>query len=256
MKKLNTWAYHHRFAAQAIIFALHFFLIYAAMTLAGSLQAALLHDQALPVFLIAVVALAGGLLLYKWIKRKRLPWHNNVKFYSMRAAFFLIGLGTFLSLIAFYTSNGHLVVNQGSAVYSSFVSRPAPVADKNPARPDYRNYASPNTYYKDLNAYYNSLSKKELKQERRKLLRSGEFRMADGSATIWHVLLILGALLVLYGIAGLACSLSCSGSDALAVVVAALGLAGVIWGTIALWRVINRNRDRKQANAPPPQPDN
>ncbi len=252
MKRISYWAYRKPVYAQTLIFLIHLYLIFAAMTIAGWMQATALTFLALPVLIAAIAALALGLGFHKWIKAKRLPRGNGLGYYGIRLSYLLIAVASFFTLISFYASNTHVKVNQSSALYSSFVAKPLVKDGQQLEKPDYRKYTSRGEYFKDLNAWYKSLSQKELKAERKKLIRSGEFRQADGSATIWHVLLILGVLLALYLLFALACSLSCNGQDILAIIVAVLGLAGIIWGTIALWKLINRNRDRKRTNAPAP----
>lgn len=57
----------------------------------------------------------------------------------------------------------------------------------------------------------------------------------DNAGKAWKIILaIIAAVGLLYLLAGLVCSLSCGGSDALAIFVGVLGLAGIIWGLVAL----------------------
>ena len=60
------------------------------------------------------------------------------------------------------------------------------------------------------------------------------------------ILTIIGALGALYLVAALSCSLACNGSDAAALAVAILGLAGVIWATMAIIRRISRGAKKKR----------
>ncbi len=62
----------------------------------------------------------------------------------------------------------------------------------------------------------------------------------------WKIVLAVIALVgLLYLLAALACSLSCNGSDAAAVIIGVLGLAGLIWGFIAVLKAIKRGPKNK-----------
>ena len=61
------------------------------------------------------------------------------------------------------------------------------------------------------------------------------------------VLSVLVALILLYGVAGLACTLSCNGSEAAAWLVGILGLAGIAAGLFFVIRaIIGRKRKPKK----------
>ena len=75
----------------------------------------------------------------------------------------------------------------------------------------------------------------------------------DGDAKAGLIIVtIIAALGLLYLVAALACSLSCNGSDAAAVVVLILGLAAIIWGTIAVINRISRGPKKKKKESPAP----
>jgi hypothetical protein len=71
-------------------------------------------------------------------------------------------------------------------------------------------------------------------------------KKSDADQTLLIILACIGAVGLLYIIAGLACSLSCNGSDAAAVVVGVLGVAAVIWLLIITIRAINRKGQKKK----------
>jgi membrane protein implicated in regulation of membrane protease activity len=90
-------------------------------------------------------------------------------------------------------------------------------------------------------------------KERKKLLKKQirEIRNADNLSSSGKVFLIilcvLLAVVLAYGVAGIACSLSCSGSEGAAVVVAILGLAGIVLLTFFLIRGIVRKSKKEKA---------
>jgi len=64
------------------------------------------------------------------------------------------------------------------------------------------------------------------------------------------ILTIIGAGLLLYLVAALACTLSCNGSDAAALVVVLLGTAGIVFGLIAVLKAIKRKGRKKEEATP------
>ena len=62
----------------------------------------------------------------------------------------------------------------------------------------------------------------------------------------WKIVLAVIAMLgLLYLLAALTCSLSCNGSDAAAVIIGILGLAGIIWGFVAFINHLQRPKKPK-----------
>ncbi len=69
---------------------------------------------------------------------------------------------------------------------------------------------------------------------------TGDNQKADDS---WKIILVIIAAIGLAALlTALVCSLSCGGSDFAAVAVAILGLAAIIWGSVALIKRINRGK--------------
>lgn len=77
-----------------------------------------------------------------------------------------------------------------------------------------------------------------------KAAATGNHEKQSNAALI--ILAVLAAIGLLMAVAMLACSLACSGAEAAAILVAILGTAGVIWGTVA----IIRSASRKKVPAP------
>ena len=76
----------------------------------------------------------------------------------------------------------------------------------------------------------------------------------DGaSKAVLIILTIIAAIGLLTLLAALACSLSCNGSDAAAVIVGVLGAAAIIWGTIVLVNRISRGPKKKSGNPTEPE---
>ena len=67
---------------------------------------------------------------------------------------------------------------------------------------------------------------------------TGDKKGGDQTALI--ILTCIVAVGLIYLLAAIACNLSCSGSDAAAVIVLVVGLAAIIWGMVVIMRRINR----------------
>jgi hypothetical protein len=111
--------------------------------------------------------------------------------------------------------------------------------------------------YKSLEDFRESLKDengKPLKlKERKKLLKQQikaikkDKTISDGGKVGLIILCVLLALVLAYGVAALSCSLSCSGSEGAAVVVAILGLAGIALLTFFLIRgIVRKSRKEKE----------
>jgi hypothetical protein len=110
--------------------------------------------------------------------------------------------------------------------------------------------------YKSVEDFKKSLydeSCKPLKlKERKKILKQQvkaikkDKTISDGGKVGLIILCVLLALILAYGVAALACSLSCAGSDAAAVIVAVLGLGGIVLLTIFLIRSIIRKSKKEK----------
>jgi hypothetical protein len=67
-------------------------------------------------------------------------------------------------------------------------------------------------------------------------------RKVTAEQTLLIILACIGAVGLLYLLAGLACSISCNGSEALALIVFIAGTVAIVWGLIAIIRSINKKR--------------
>lgn len=102
---------------------------------------------------------------------------------------------------------------------------------------------------KSLTRQEKRILKHELKKQVKIYIKSklsGE--KAEGDQAFLIILTIIAALGVMYLIAALSCTLACNGSDGAAVAVAILGVAGVIWATIAIINRITRGPKKKFSN--------
>lgn len=110
--------------------------------------------------------------------------------------------------------------------------------------------------------HHPSQSKKEIrrtKKESRTKIRElrKQYRKTSTALKIILIILVAAAAYTLAGfVAALACSLSCSGSAAAAVIVSILGLGGIIFGTIKLLEVILKDKNKNPEKSKDKTEDN
>lgn len=89
-------------------------------------------------------------------------------------------------------------------------------------------------------------SKKQIKAKLKALKKDFRAKKGKDKSNLEKILLVmlvlLGACALAYGVAALACSISCSGQEALAIILAILGLAGIIWLSVLAIKSIFRKR--------------
>ena len=97
----------------------------------------------------------------------------------------------------------------------------------------------------DLSHQEKRILKKEFLKQCIRYVKAGSTGDSRVAAEAFEVMAtIVAALGVLYLLAGLACSLSCSGSEGLAVLVTILGISGVVFGSVALMQTIFKTKKK------------
>lgn len=102
----------------------------------------------------------------------------------------------------------------------------------------------------------NRQEKKMLKAEFRRQIKTWTLAKLNGNASEEGkaglvILAIIGALGLVYLLTALACNIACGGSEGAAVLVAILGMAGIIWLTIFVMRRITHPRHPEQKATDP-----
>jgi len=93
--------------------------------------------------------------------------------------------------------------------------------------------------------------KEELKYQFHSYKKAKEaHQKKDATNAVIIILTIIGALIMLYLVAALSCSLSCNGNEAASVIVLVLGVAAIIFGCVAIGRSLKK---KKKATAPATQ---
>ncbi len=240
MKKISLWAKSHHWPARFIII-----LSFIVLTIAGIVTGMLLDDlhvtlpaAALSLFIIIYFMC---ILFYpsKSEKRKLMAARSYVK---QKTCDFILAATTFFMIICI-SNDRFQSLHYFPSLHAATSSKPVTPAD------------STVKIYKSLAAFSASLKDengKSLKwKEKRKLLKEqvGAIKKSNGMSKGGKVALIILSVIVALGLIGLvaslACSLSCNGSDAAAVLVGIGGTALVIFLLVLVIRGITGKKKKK-----------
>lgn len=227
MRKLSVWAKYHPVLARIIIIVSRILLFLIACFLGKQLIVYSIGLSPLWIYVfIGLFFIAGA----TYPRQRSSSNYFKRKFYDGVVA--ASGFFITLSLVA--------------QLDSPFVSARATTIDPSPYK-----YAEAKIL---LEQFKNSEKTKFRGKEKRIIRKEFNYQLlqyakakitgkkADADQALLIILACIAAVGLLFLVLSLACTLSCNGSDAAAVIVAVLGLAGIIWGLIAVIRAINRKK--------------
>jgi hypothetical protein len=231
MRKLSLWAKYHPASARITIIISRVLLFLIACFLGKQLTTSGIVLSPLWIyFFIAVFFIAGA----TYPRKKSSSNYTRRKLYD----FLVAGCGFFIAL--------SLVAQLDMPAYGT-------VQATVPVEPSPYKYAEAKKLLEQHNRgekiKFSGKEKRIIKKEfNYQLLQYAKAKITgkklDAEQTLLIILACIAAVGLLYLVAALACTLSCNGSDAAALIVGILGLAGVIWGLIAVINAINRKKTK------------
>ena len=98
-----------------------------------------------------------------------------------------------------------------------------------------------------------SLRKKFRQRLRSKIKQLFQFRKRSeqGRKILYFVLIILGAIFLTFLLIGLSCTIACSGNEALSIIVLLGGFFLILWGLVAIYRKMFKQKLKEKAKAKP-----
>ncbi len=231
MKKISVWAKHHVFAARCIII-----ISFLLMTIAGITIGILLDDLAIVIPSVigdlVILLYVGGVIFYPFRSDKR-KIGADLFYKKQKTADFVLALSTFLLIV--FISNHRF----GNLHY--FPSLPTAAATSLPGDSTVKTYKSIAAFsasMKDENGKTRKWkARKALLKEQVKGIKKSTDR-TKGEKVALIILSVLAALVLLSLVTMAACSLGCSGSEALAIIVGIGGTALVVLLLVHLIRSI------------------
>jgi hypothetical protein len=225
MKKISSWAAHHIWSARILIISFSLILTFLGLA-TGILLRSL--DIVLPdlLYIGLVLLLIACFLFYPSSEKRKTISGRRKLYWRQKSCDFTFAAITFTMMMTianqpenFYNYNS---TNATSIINTSFFPRDS-VQHSYKSMPDF--IAS----MKDANG-------KPLKwKERKKLLKvqinalKAADDLTDGQKAGYIVLAVLAAILLFFGVAALACSASCGGSEGLAAVIMIAGTALIVF---------------------------
>lgn len=224
MKTLAFWGRNNKNSARLIIIFSYVLLNLIALFLGDLFYS--LNIAFTPIFCVFAVALTLiGYMIYPSKVRK----HEYKNFFiRQKSADLLLVTSTFLFVVYFGNSlntTNHSFRNPVQAI--SFITE------------------SNSSAFNHSSVEKKTLSKKDFRKKIRaelKSLRKAYKDSTKGQKTLYIALAVLAALVLGYGVAALACHISCSGSEALAIVVGIVGIAGIVFGLVKVIQRITRGK--------------
>jgi hypothetical protein len=199
------------------------------------------------VFVFASAYICGA-ILYPLKENRRSDKKPSSFYLKQKSCDLLLAASTFCMIVYIGNNPESLFQQYSSLNATAVVTKPATLKDSSS-----KNYKSISDFNKSMEDENGNMLKWK---ERRKLLKQQvkEIKKANdpskGEKVLLVILSILVALGLLYLIAALSCSIACSGSEAIALLVAIGGTVGVIFLLIFVIRAIYGKKRKKKEAAP------
>lgn len=231
MKRISVWAYHHKWLSWLLIGVCHVLLIILAFFIADI--SAFKISTSIEYSLLSVATITAVYYPGRDIKQLFKNYYRTQK-----TADFTLLLTGFLLMICLFTK---LLHQQQLPVFAqnAFSSVPAKINTETLFKTNGNNKIRPEA--KARKTFRHQLNQ----------IRKAYKGMSKGEKAVLIALTIIAGTFLLSVVAAAACSLSCSGSQFLAALVAIVGEGAIIFGVIKLIQAIGGKKKNKiQANAP------
>ena len=253
MKHLSYWAKHHPRQARAIIVAAH--TIVATAAFKGGLWLYARHDVAWPIWLFPLL-----LLLTFWVKSAyptkpltETEIASDHRYWRSRRV--LLGMTLCAWLLMLLAGNRTAQWSEQPASAASVTERSPTAYGQMPfLMTDGGQVMHAKAAFKWLKAKKKTYFEKKVRHIRQRAAAGGSGEMDAVGQVLLTLLTLVVALFLAYLIAGLACNLSCSGQEGLAIIVALVGGGLLIWGVIAALIGIWEKKEGGGIPAPPGEP--
>lgn len=235
MRKLSLWAKHHPFYARTIIVISRCLLICIGYFL--GLQ---LLDKEITLSPLLLYLFIGVFFIFgATYPEKKQGNYKKRKLYDLVVAC----CGFFMVICGSYQLNAPVSIYE--PVQATTIEKPSPYK-YDEAKKLLEQFKS------GEKTKFNRKEKRIIKKEfNYQLLQYAKAKITGDKSSGDQAALIILACIVAVGllflVMSLACTLSCNGSDAAAVVVGVLGLVAIIWGLIAVIRAINKKRPKSKS---------
>jgi hypothetical protein len=230
MQKISYWASRNIVSARSLIVAIKILLAVISYYIGMELFKMKLLIPAVETYCITWVLLFAAISCYPAGKKNATL--KEFIYARQKACDFILPFCAVLFLITWFNNAGTV---PATTAYGSTIIK----------HPSARQILNAGKTKQTLTGKEKRILKKEFFKQLKvygRAIVTGDKAKAGEALTI--ILAIVALLGLLYLLAALVCSLSCSGADVLAIFVGVIGLAGLIWGFVAI--INNMHRKRKK----------
>lgn len=246
MKKLSKWASSHIFLSRTLLVIGHFILSVLAYYLVQNLNRLDYHLPKNGLYITIGIALLICLIYpsrsgFRFV----FPFFHSYQF--RKACDFLLLILSFMTFVFLHSDENILSLNQ-SLRASSIVNDSVQYQYKRTS------VILESLSHRDKNSLTRAEKKvlvKEFRFQSKKYAKS-KFKPENENddAALKIILIILLAIGLVFLLSILACSIACAGLEALAVILAIVGLAGIFWLAAVLIRDVNKKKKVKPFSNP------
>ena len=247
MKKISFLAKNHKRPARLIIIV-SFIVLNALGILTGILLADLNFSFSGTAMILFVSAFVVGVILYPSKSGKGVRLSPATHYVKQKSCDFILAASAFC-MITYFANRPETLFQQNPVLHAAVITNPA--LPKDSIAKNYKLVNEFNAAMKDENGKMLKWKerKKMLKEQVKEIKKANN--LSNGEKALLVILSVLVAAGLLYLVAALSCSLSCSGSDAAAVLVGLGGIALVIFLLIIAFRAIYGRKKKKEKVAEP-----
>lgn len=234
MKKISVWAKDNVIPARIIIFCIHTTLIF----LAGYIGTHL-HKIPATAFYIAIALLIFISTVYPRSSKKNFFRRRS---YAVQKTCDFIAAACFFTLLCFFANHNLRLPSLQNTLYavSLHPKNEKPTARQILGSLKYRDKST-------LTRQEKRILKKEFKNQlgvyAKATLKHDKAGQSHSVEIIFTIIVAIG----LFGLlAALACTISCNGANALAILLLAVGTAGIVWGAVAVINGLSKKHKSKK----------
>ncbi len=248
MKKISIWAKNHVWQSRMIII-----VIYILLNVIGIFTGKWLKEINidLPKLYFTATILSTILLWIAYPNKLHTKPSVTSSAVYVRRKLFDFGLGAVTFLMIIYAGNNweHLFIKSESAQASKIIRIPGDSAITN--HPLFKSFIA-DIQSKDISKLSQREKIKIIKQQIKTIKKDDN--TSKSNKTLLIVLSVLAALVLLYALAALSCSIACTGSEALAIIIALAGTFLIVFFLVRVIKRISRREIKKEEAEAKPVP--
>lgn len=223
MKNISRWGKRNPWKTRLIIVFVQLVLAAYAALLGVWLYAG---GWNLPGYLLSLGVILFMIATFFYPYRKARFWFFRHTYRRQKTMDLLLIVASFLMVTTFSHQYTHSILSEAPAYRAEFMVNKTPSRSLKSERRGLREHLK--------------VQRQTLKAEVKALVKDMKAQQSDAGKVSLIFLTIIVALVLLYGLVALSCSIACSGADGLAILVFVAGLGLIVWGSVVVIKRILR----------------